>query len=291
MHQFIVYKFAQSLALFLPLKAGYATAAFLARIKFYFSRKDRKIVSDNLRVVLDTRDEAAIREAAKEVFINFAKYLVDFFRFNRLTKEYIAKKVKIIGRDNLDAAIKRNKGVIMLAAHIGNYELGGAVVSLLGYPFNAVALDHKNKLVNNFFIRQRHTANINVIPLGMALKRCYACLKKGETLALLGDRDFLSHGIKMKFFGKDSMIPKGTAALSLKTGAAIIPTFFIRMPDDTFELTFERPVTCSASGDTDEDTRLIMKNCVEIIEVYIKKYPSQWYMFRNFCIEEGTRKG
>jgi len=172
----------------------------------------------------------------------------------------------------------------MLAAHIGNYELGGAVVSLLGYPFNAVALDHKNKLVNNFFIRQRQTANINVIPLGMALKRCYACLKKGEALALLGDRDFFNHGIKMKFFGKDSMIPKGTAVLSIRTGAAIIPTFLVRMPDDTFELTFDRPVACSATGDIDEDTRLIMKSCVEIIEGYIKKYPSQWYMFRNFWI-------
>lgn len=282
MYQFIIYKIAQLLALSLPLKAGYATAVFLARVKFYFSRKDRKVVSDNLKVVMDTRDESAVREAAEEVFINFAKYLVDFFRFSRITKEYIDKNVRIIGRDNLDAAIQRKRGVIMLAAHIGNYELGGAVVSLLGYPFNAVALDHKSKLVNNFFIRQRQTANINVIPLGMALKRCYACLKNGEALALLGDRDFFNHGIKMKFFGKDSMIPKGAAALSIRTGAVIIPTFLVRMPDDTFELTFDRPVTCSASGDTDEDTRSIMKSCVEIIEGYIKKYPSQWYMFRNF---------
>ncbi|MDP2941992.1 MAG: lysophospholipid acyltransferase family protein [Candidatus Omnitrophota bacterium] len=284
MYQFIIYKIAQLLSLFLPLKAGYAIAAFLARCQFYFSRKDRKMVSDNLKAVLDTRDEAAIRKVAKEVFVNFAKYLVDFFRFSKLTKEYIAKNVKLIGRDNLDAAIKRKKGVILLTAHIGNYELGGAAVSLLGYTFNAVALDHKNKLVNNFFIRQRQTANINVIPLGMALKRCYACLKRGEALALLGDRDFLNHGLKMKFFGRDSLIPKGTAVLSLRTAASIIPTFFIRMPDDTFELTFERPITYSATGGTDEDTQLIMKKGIEVMERYIKRYPSQWYMFRNFWI-------
>jgi len=284
MYQFIIYKIAQLLSLFLPLKAGYAIAGFLARCQFYFSRKDRKIVSDNLEAVLNTRDEAAIRKVAKEVFVNFAKYLVDFFRFSRLTTEYITKNVKLIGRDNLDTAIKRKKGVILLTAHIGNYELGGAAVSLLGYPFNAVALDHKNKLVNNFFIRQRQTANINVIPLGMALKRCYACLKRGEVLALLGDRDFLNHGLKMKFFGRDSLIPKGMAVLSLRVGASVVPTFFIRLPDDTFELTFERPITCSDTDDTDGNTRLIMKRCIEVMERYIKKYPSQWYMFRNFWI-------
>lgn len=282
MHQFIIYKIAQLLALLLPLKAGYAVAAFLARSQFYFSRKDRKIVSNNLKAVLDTRDEVAIRKIAKEVFINFAKYLVDFFRFSRLTKENIAKNVEVIGRDNLDTAIKNGNGVILLAAHIGNYELGGAVVALLGYPLNAVALDHKNKLVNNFFIKQRQTANIKVISIGMALKRCYACLKDGEVLALLGDRDFLNHGLRIKFFGKDSLIPKGVAVLSLRTRAPIIPCFFIRMPDDTFTLTFERPIIYLTTGDTDEDTRLIMKRCVEIMERYIKRYPSQWYMFRNF---------
>lgn len=282
MCQFLIYKAAQLLALLLPLKAGYAVATSLARFQFRFSRKDKKIVMDNLRAVLDTRDEAAIRKISKEVFINFAKYLVDFFRFSKLTKEYIGKNVKVTGSDNLDVALKRGKGAILLAAHIGNYELGGAAVSLLGYPFNAVALNHKNKLVNKFFIRQRQTANINVIPLGMALKKCYACLKEGEVLGLLGDRDFFNHGLKMKFFGKDSLIPKGAAALSLRTGATIIPTFFIRLPDDTFELAFEKPVSYSPTGNTEEDTGLIMKKCVEVMEKYIKRYPSQWYMFRNF---------
>lgn len=282
MCQFIIYKIAQSLALLLPLKAGYAVAGALARLQFCLSGKDKKIVMDNLRAMKGARDEAAIRKVAKEVFVNFAKYLVDFFRFSRLTLEYINKNVRIAGRDNLDAAVKRKKGVILLAAHIGNYELGGAVVSLLGYSFNAVALDHKNRLVNNFFITQRQAANIKVISLGMALKRCYACLKAGEVLALLGDRDFLNHGLKMKFFGRDSLIPKGAAALSLRTDASIVPTFFIRLPDDTFELTFEKPISYLPVGNTEEDTRQIMNRCVQVMEKYIKRYPSQWYMFRNF---------
>ncbi len=238
----------------------------------------------NLRATLNTEDERLLRKTAKEVFINFAKYLVDFFRFSKLNGKFINANIKVIGKANLDEALKKGKGAILLAAHIGNYELGAATISLLGYPFNAVALDHKNKLVNNFFITQRKTAKINVIPLGMALKKCFKCLKNNEVLALLGDRDFLNHGIRMRFFDKDAMIPRGAAALSLRTGAAIIPTFFIRLPDDTFELTFEKPISFSPKNDFEETVAGLTGKGIRIIEEYVKKYPSQWYMFRRFWI-------
>lgn len=284
MCQFIIYKLAQMLALFLPIRAGYSVAKFIAILQFRFSKKDRKAVLDNLRAVLKTDDEAVRRRRGKEVFINFAKYLVDFFRFSKLDKNYIASNVKFIGKDNFDKALGRGKGVIALSAHLGNYELGGAILALCGYPFNAVVLDHQNKLVNNFFIRQRQVAKINVIPMGAALKKCYECLTKGHVLALLGDRDFSSHGIPVKFFERDSSIPKGPAVLSLRTGASIIPTFIIRLPDDTFQFTFEKPISYNTTDNFEDDVRRIIESYLKVIEEHVRKYPSQWFMFRRFWI-------
>ncbi len=285
MCQFLIYKISQTLALLLPLRVGYSIATFLAVLQFYISKKDRQVVLDNLRAVLEIDDALMLRRLAKDTFINFAKYLVDFFRFSKLDKKYIESNVKMIGKNNLDEALRRGRGVIALSAHIGNYELGGAIVALLGYPLNAVALDHKNKLVNNFFIKQRQTARMNVISMGAALKKCYECLTKGEMLALLGDRDFTNHGIHVKFFGRDSLIPKGPAALSLRTGASIVPTFIIRLPDDTFQFIFEKPIFYSATGDSDSDVQRIIESCIKVIEEYVKRYPSQWFMFRRFWFQ------
>lgn len=284
MCQFIIYKLAQVLALLLPIKIGYSIATFLAILQFYISKKDREIVLGNLKAVLKTDDSATLRRIEKEVFINFAKYLVDFFRFSKLDKIYLESNVKFVGKDNLDKALKKGKGVIVLTAHIGNYELGGAVVALLGYPLNVVALDHKNKLVNSFFIKQRRTAKMNVIPMGAALKRCYECLTKGEVIALLGDRDFSGHGIRVKFLGKDSSIPKGPAVLSLRTGALIVPAFIVRLPDDTFQFAFEKPISYSSTDNFDSDVQRITESCIKVIEENIRKYPSQWFMFRRFWI-------
>ncbi len=284
MFQYLTYKLVQFLAMNLPLKAGYAIAIFIAKVQYFTSTRDRRIVYGNLRAIFPDKQEGEIDRLAKEVFINFAKYLVDFFRFSKLDRSYIEKYVKVVGRENLDGALGKGKGVITLTAHLGNYELGGAVMALLGYRVNAVALDHKEKKVNDLFISQRAKTGVNVISLGAAVKKCYEAINKGEVIALVGDRDFTSHGLKTVFFGMDSMIPRGPAAFYLRSGAAIVPGFIIRMPDDTFELRFEKEVSYEATGDHALDEREVTGICLRSIEDYVRRYPSQWYMFRRFWI-------
>jgi KDO2-lipid IV(A) lauroyltransferase len=284
MFQYLTYKIVQFLAMNLPLKAGYSIAVFIAKAQYFISRRDRRIVYGNLRAIFPDKEEKEIDRLAKEVFMNFAKYLVDFFRFGKLNKDYIDKYVRVVGRENLDCALSKGKGVITLTAHLGNYELGGAVISLLGYKVNAVALDHKQKKVNDLFISQRAKAGVNVISLGAAVKKCYEAIHKGEVLALVGDRDFTSHGLKTVFFNRDSMIPRGPAAFYLRSEASIVPGFIIRMPDDTFELRFEKEIVYKATGNYTMDEREITGICLRPIEDYIRRYPSQWYMFRRFWI-------
>ncbi|MDD5072991.1 MAG: lysophospholipid acyltransferase family protein [Candidatus Omnitrophica bacterium] len=284
MREFLIYRLGQFLAMALPLKAAYFVAAFFARLQYALSRKDRLIVYGNLRAIFPDEEEKEIARLAKEVFVNFAKYLADFFRFEKVDKRFLAEKVKVMGRENLDGALKMGKGVIALSAHIGNYELGGAVISLLGYRLNVVALDHDNKLINDFFIGQRARTGVQVISVKSVLRNCFEALKKGEVLALLGDRDFSKHGIITGFFGKKTLIPKGPAAFSVKTGAPIVPGFLFRMPDDTFELRFDKPISYRATGDREADEKEVTGLCVKVIEDYIRRYPSQWYMFRRFWL-------
>lgn len=280
---FILYKIGQFIAMALPLEAGYWIAERLGEIHCALSFKDKRAVEKNLGVILGEADPG-IQEHTREVFKNFAKYLVDFFRFEKINKEYIDKYVKLEGFQNLDRAFSQGKGVIGLTAHIGNWELGGVILSTLGYPVIAVALEHKNKLVNKLFNRQRKIKGVEVVAMGAALSRCVRGLKENRMVALLGDRDFSNHSIAVNLLGKPTPIPQGPSYLSIKTGAPLIPGFLVREEKNgyLFKFIFEEPITIQPSGDDAKDIQEITSKYLGVIEKYVKAYPTQWYVFRRF---------
>ncbi|RKY31123.1 MAG: hypothetical protein DRP74_05500 [Candidatus Omnitrophota bacterium] len=286
MGDYVLYRIGKFIAMHIPLKLAYKLAIFFSDVHFIFANKDRATVLGNLKVIFPEKSVREIRRIRIRMFRNFAKYLVDFFRFEKLTKEEVAKNVKVLNRHYLDQALARNKGVIVLSAHIGNWELGGAVVALAGYPIWVVAMTHKYKKVNDFFVNQRKNKGINVIPMERAVKQCLTVLNENKLLGLIGDRDFTERGITEDFFGKPMLFPVGPAGFALKTGAAIVPTFIVRNPDDNFTLMIEKPIivepSISNKNGGDEKLRKVISQYKIIFEEYIRKYPDQWYMFRKF---------
>ena len=100
-------------------------------------------------------------------------------------------------------------------------------------------------------------------------------------LGLLGDRDFTKKGLMLDFFGKKTLFPKGPAAFSYRLGSAVVPTLIVRQPDDTFRMVFEEPIYADRSKPEDEAVLEIANKCASIIEGYVKKYPTQWYIFKD----------
>jgi len=282
---YYIYRFGQFIALALPNRLVYGIAVFLADLHYFFAFRDRRFVKANLKVIFPEKENRELRKISKLVFRNFAKYLADFFRFERLNRRYIDKNIKLENLHYFDQALKTGQGVVVLTAHLGNWELGGVVLAQLGYPFWAVALSHKNKKVNDFFVAQRAVKGVNVIAMGKAVRSCISEIKKNHMVALVGDRDFTEKGIIIDFFNKPTHFPEGPAALALMTGASIIPGFMLRNPDDSFTLRIEKPVEFKPTGDKPKDLANLITVYKNIFEDYIRRYPDQWYVFRRFWVK------
>ncbi|MDD2679463.1 MAG: lysophospholipid acyltransferase family protein [Candidatus Omnitrophica bacterium] len=285
MVNYFLYRIFQSVALSLPLKTAYALAVFLANVYSIFAFRDRKAVTENLRVIFPEKSRAEIARIRKQLFHNFAKYLVDFFRFNKLDDEYIKKNIRLIDLRHFDECLSEGKGAIVVTAHLGNWELGGVVISMLGYPFLTVALPHKSKDVDALFNGQRESKGTKVLPLGNAAKGCLKALKRNELVGLVGDRDFVGKGMVLDFFGKPTVFPLGPAVFSLQTKTKIVPGFMLRNKDDSFSLIINKPLDYSPCGDEEKDLKAIITSYKVIFEDYIRRYPEQWYMFRRFWKE------
>lgn len=279
---YILYRLGYFLVTFLPLKISYGIASLGAYFCYATHHKDREAIIKNLETILDGKyDRRVYGRMARDLYINFAKYLVDFFRSSRLDEEYLKKFVKVEGTQNIDAALAKGKGVIAVSAHIGNWELGGSVIALLGYPISAVVLPHRNKKIDEFFRKQRLVGKLIPIEIGAAIKECYRVLRSNKILGLLGDRDFTKNGLMLDFFGKKTLFPKGPAAFSYRLGSAIIPTLIVRQPDDTFRMIFEPPIYADMNKTEGEAVPELARKCASIIEGYVRRYPTQWYIFKD----------
>lgn len=276
---YYLYRIGKFIALSLPRKLCYKLAKVIAIVKYYLSPRDRKRLYYNLSPLV--RDKKMVSKYSQEVMINFSYYLVDFLRYEKLNYDFIKKYVKIEKLSYLKKALKEKKGVIILSAHIGNYELGAAVVSLLGYKISAIALSHRNRRVNDFFNSQREIVGIDIIPVGGAVKKCFQYFKQGKIIAFLGDRDFSQNGEKVLMFSSlKAILPRGIAFFSLKTQANILPVFLIRENIYYYRLIFEKIISpCGKKSD-----REIIESYTPILEKYIKLYPQQWYMFEKYWV-------
>lgn len=285
MISYFFYRIAESLALLLPLRLAYTFATVLSYIYYIFAFRDRREVTANLKSIFPDKPGRDIATMRFQVFRNFAKYLVDFLRFKKINESYIRENIKLVNFEHIQEGLRRGKGVIILTAHLGNWELGGVVVSSLGYPLVSVALPHKSREVNRFFNEKRESKGLKILSLGSAAKSCLRALRQNQLLALLGDRVFAEKGRVVEFFGRPTLLPEGTAVLALQTQAAVVPGFMLRNPDDTFSLIFEKPIDFTLSKEREKNVEAIMIKCKEVFERYIRSYPQQWYMFRRFWEE------
>ena len=280
-----LYLIGRAACLVLPRPVCYWVACRIGDFCCWRSAKDREAVRSNLVAILET-DKVPMTQV-REVFQNFGMYLVDFFRLSCLTPQKMRGLVQMEGVERMKEALGHGCGAIGLTAHIGNYELAGAVLALLGLPLFAVVLTHQNSRVDHFFHRQRDRVGVQGIPIQRMsrkafFERCFSVLRRNQILGLVGDRDFFGHGIELSLFGQPFRVPTGPASLSLKTGAPIVPTFLIRDGDGAYRLIIEPPIPIPRGVSRDEAIHRMTQACLDVMAQYIRRYPTQWYLFQEY---------
>jgi KDO2-lipid IV(A) lauroyltransferase len=289
--KYLQLKLAGLLSRLLPRKVGYGLARRLADFYVVFDRRGRENVIANLRRIHQysgvSLTRRALRVLARENFLNFAKYLVDFFQFLRPQPERLQRLVDFGNTTEIfDKLLAHGKGVIAITAHLGNWELGASALAGLGYKLNVVALWQPDPKLNELYQRHRMARQLNPIPMGRAARGCLAALRRNEIVALVGDRDFTGSRNTVEFFGQPARLPEGPAKLALVTGAPLLPVFMVRTPNDTFKYIVEEPIWADKERDSVES---VMRRVAIAMEHAISQHSEQWFLFHNLWDVEEDR--
>ena len=129
------------------------------------------------------------------------------------------------------AYLERGKGVILLGAHVGSWEIGGHLLGRLGKPVNLVVLEKDEARIRQLFDRALAGRMFNLIATdGHPLRSIpiAGALRRGEIVCLLGDRPFGGADLRAPFLGSPARFPVGPYLLAAATGAPIFQTFVVR---------------------------------------------------------------
>ncbi|HPJ56206.1 MAG TPA: lysophospholipid acyltransferase family protein [Kiritimatiellia bacterium] len=282
-----VYRLLAFLIRLLPLKGAYWLGLRICDFMFFVNRRARRAVREHIRIIFDYQDIMPSRRildgCARKTFQYFGKYLADFIRFRKLTPEGVREHVSIQGLEHLEAIRNSKKGALLLTAHYGNWELGGAFIASMGIPINAVVRPVDSPPMERIFSLFRQQRGLKVIPLAQAGVGILKALKRGEVVALVGDRDFTGNGRPWKIFGRETSLPRGAAWFAHRTGTPIYMGFATRAADDSFILRIYPPIDPVAAGSEDA----IQARIVKIMEDTIARDPCQWFIFDPFWPGEG----
>lgn len=277
-----LYRLLAFLIRILPLKGAYWLGLRICDAMFFFNRRGRAAVCANLRIVFEHQGiqpaQHVIDGHARKTFQLFGKYLADFIRFRKQSPAAIRETVSIQGLEHLEAIRDSKRGAIMLTAHYGNWELGGAFIASIGIAVNAVVRPVPSPALERLFHYFRAQRGLKVIPLANAGIGIVKALKRGEAVALVGDRDFTGNGHPHPFFGRETSLPRGAAWFAHRTGVPIYMGFATRAPDDSFILRMHPPIDPALVPTEDE----IQAKIVAIMEDTIARDPCQWFIFDPF---------
>ena len=271
------YHLAQWLSLTLPSSVSFGLAQRLADLQWRCSVQDRSAVHANLEMVLGTalpQDAPLVRE----VFRNFARYLVEFFALHRVPRP----DVTVDGSEFLSQAHRAGRGVIVLTAHLGNWEAGAVLIHRMGFPVSAVALPHGDSGLDRLFNAQRQRCGIEVIPLGRdAAARSLRSLQAGHVLGILGDRVFAGDGLQVTCYGRQLLLPRGPALLSTRSQAPVVPASLVREGMWKFRLLCEQPIWPTGRVAAMEALHALTQRYATAMERHLKRWPGQWLMFER----------
>ena len=210
------------------------------------------------------------REMGKTAFIYLLKSSVDFLKSRSYSEDFL-RSLFSLDEKRAEFLLSMDGG-ILLTAHIGNWELMGALFSLIsGERLSVIAKPLKNRRVNELLNGIREFWKVKVISTGNVAPALRE-LKRGRFIGILLDqRPKVKEGVLTEFLGRKAYTNRGAAVLSVRTGKPVVPAFCY-FEGSRYRVEIHEPIYPEGRG-VDELTVEYARS----IDMGVRKHPEQWF--------------
>lgn len=267
----------------LPESAWAPVAGALGAAAFWLFPKRRRVALANVRACLVGLSEPMIQSLARESFRRLALTFVEILGGALGPKGQPLRRVEIRGLEALEDAVKEGRGVVLVAAHLGNWELLGAVTAQLGFGPLGVSKRLKNPYVGDWVRKRREEAGIEVLWADRAssmllLER----LEQRGIIAMVTDQDARSRGVPVQYLGRPASAHRGAAMLALAADSPIVLCSIWRTGDGRKqEIEYTRLRSPEPTGRLEEDVARLTQAYTDRLGEQVLKHPADYVWAHN----------
>ena len=248
---------------------------------YKFIKKQRHRALEQMKLSLGVSEEEAERLVLAS-FRNMGMNFLEILYMPHLNKENFRNYIEFENLDRMKEALSEKHGVVVLTAHVGNWEWLSAGLSLSGLPVTAIAKPQPNEQYTRVINDLRATTGSEIFSRGTSeLITAARALKKGKILGFLADQDGGPGGAFIEFLGRTASTPMGPAVFSRKFNSPVLPAFILRQPDGKHRIIIGEIMRYEEHGDQDQDLFDFTVRMTRIVEDIIRRNPTQWLWFQK----------
>ena len=216
-------------------------------------------------------------EIARQTFVHLGMSIVEVCRLYHGKGDELIQSIEVRGSENLRAAREKQKGLIFIGGHCGNWELMSlSFKKLFNENVWAIVRHQNNPYLNTLVEKMREGYGNKVIYNKAALRPILAVIKNNGVIGMLADQAvFAENGVLIEVLGRKAWANKAPAIIAQKTGVPLVPVF-IHREDNRCVLTIHPEYTlCGdrSEGGIQRDIQALSR----YLEEFVCAHPADWY--------------
>ncbi|MEO0586577.1 MAG: lysophospholipid acyltransferase family protein [Planctomycetota bacterium] len=286
--QYLAARLAASAVTAWPVDHNLRTAELLGEAMHRFDKRHRRRAREHVAACFPEWSDDRIDRTVRASFTHFCRLLFEVLQTPR-----VLQRASWSGRvhfDSLGPSLSlMNKGepCLMLTGHVGNWEVFGFLLALMGYRVDALARPIDNRLVNDWLMGIREQRGLRIITKWQATERMLATLDAGGSLAFIADQNAGDRGLFVPFFGRLASSYKSIGLLAMTRQVPIVCGAAHRVPDGDrlyrFELSVQDVITPDDWADRPDPLYYITARYNRAMEAMVRRHPEQYlWMHRRW---------
>ena len=244
---------------------------------YILTPRRRRIAFTNLARAFPDAAPSTRRRLCRDSYRHLGVMLVELAALLARPLDETLARIRIDGLEHVRAAMHQHGRVLLLTAHLGNWELLPAACRLTAYRLSVVVRPLDAPGLERLATRLRERSGVELIDKRAALRPVLRALAGGGMVGILLDQNATRReGVFVPFFGRAASTSRSMAVLALRTGTPIVPAFIRREAGGTHRVVVEPALPWPPSGDLEAAIVALTARCTEAIEAAIRETPDQW---------------